>query len=629
MNNIHFSLIKVSGYRGRNFTLKMNPRGQHTIFIMDGNTGKTTTIELLRWCFKYPQSQCINNFSHTWFNHAYVLDESKNSPQHCEILIRFSAFDEKGKDHLYQFTRSVDGISDLEHKPNSDIIREVYDTLEIDQGKNVLTGNAVFDFLKDELRFKECADFFCFDGEKARELMQLSSNSEKVGDLLFLVNQRATHPRIEEYKEKLNGLKNRLLEEANAKVSDKALEILIGRLRTAIEDLRQAEKEGNSIKVEMAANSLALKSQQDRFNELENKITQAKADEIVQKLRFDDDLKTKTAEIARKRSAIYAFASQWYSADIGLINQLKTQVREKGNLPEPFRKNLISNCLTIGKCEICGRLLDESSRKHILALESVVADPDVHTFLQKTLDPRANVLDTEKEYKEIKNLIDECKRIQNQIDSIKLTKEDSQLFTERELVQKDIALIMTNNANLQSKLNERNSWIIDLKQQVTELQSKNSTLKENKVIIDRIDESISKVEAAGETIKSKTIDIISGVISEGVSSILGPKFSAKLSVKEGLVLGEDGHYGRERGGYSGRLILSYCFAEAMTLIDPIIVDTPSGNVGSHREKLARHLVANHQQIILLCLPTEINDFGPFISSNPIKIVNEEGVTNEA
>ncbi|MGA3110463.1 MAG: hypothetical protein ABSE15_00340 [Candidatus Bathyarchaeia archaeon] len=629
MKNIHFSLIKVSGYRGRYFTLKMNPRGQHTIFVMDGNTGKTTTIELMRWCFKYPQSRCIDNFSHTWFYPAYVLDESKNSPQHCEILIRFSAFDEKNKEHFYQFTRSVDGISDLEHKPTSDIIREVYDTLEIDQGKEILTGDAVFEFLKDELRFKECADFFCFDGEKARELMQLSSNSEKVGDLLFLVNQRATHPRIEEYKEKLNGLKNRLLEEANAKVSDKALEILIGRLRTAIEDLRQLEKERDAIKIEMAANSLALKNQQDRFNELENKITQAKADEIVGKIRLEDDLAAKTAEIAQKRSTIYALASQWYNADTGSINQLKTIVREKGNLPEPYRKNLISNCLTSGKCEICGRLLDEPSRKHIVALESVVADPDVHTFLSKTLDSRTNVLDTEKEYKEIKTLIDDCRRIQNQISGIKLTTEDSQLFIERELVQKDISIIMTNNANLQSKLNEHNSWISELKQQVAELQSKNSTLKENKIIIDRIDESIGKVEAVGETIKSKTIDIISGVISEGVSSILGPKFSAKLSVKEGLVLGEDGHFGRERGGYSGRLILSYCFAEAMTLIDPIIVDTPSGNIGSHREKLAKHLVANHQQIVLLCLPTEINDFGPFISSNPIKIVNEEGTTDEA
>ena len=64
---------------------------------------------------------------------------------------------------------------------------------------------------------------------------------------------------------------------------------------------------------------------------------------------------------------------------------------------------------------------------------------------------------------------------------------------------------------------------------------------------------------------------------------------------------------------SGRLILSYCFAEAITLVDPIIVDTPSGNIGTHREKLAKHLVANHDQVIVLCLPTEIENFAPFIS----------------
>jgi hypothetical protein len=89
------------------------------------------------------------------------------------------------------------------------------------------------------------------------------------------------------------------------------------------------------------------------------------------------------------------------------------------------------------------------------------------------------------------------------------------------------------------------------------------------------------------------------------------------------MLGEDGFYGKEKGGYSGRLILSYCFAEAMTFIDPIVVDTPVGNIGSQREKLAAHLSANHKQVILLCLPTEINNFAPLVSPKLIEIQNQE------
>jgi hypothetical protein len=148
-------------------------------------------------------------------------------------------------------------------------------------------------------------------------------------------------------------------------------------------------------------------------------------------------------------------------------------------------------------------------------------------------------------------------------------------------------------------------------------------LAENKIILDKIDESIQIVDGAAEKIKLRATEIISNVISEGVSSVLGPKFSARLSQTDGLVLGEDGFYGKEKGGYSGRLILSYCFAEAMTLVDPIIVDTPVGNIGSQREKLADHLAANHKQVVLLCLPTEIINFAPFISPKSLEIKNLE------
>ena len=64
MLDIHFSMFKISGYRGRKFTLKLNPRSENTVFVMDGNIGKTTTIELLRWCFNYNESSAANKFSH-------------------------------------------------------------------------------------------------------------------------------------------------------------------------------------------------------------------------------------------------------------------------------------------------------------------------------------------------------------------------------------------------------------------------------------------------------------------------------------------------------------------------------------------------------------------------------------
>jgi hypothetical protein len=171
-------------------------------------------------------------------------------------------------------------------------------------------------------------------------------------------------------------------------------------------------------------------------------------------------------------------------------------------------------------------------------------------------------------------------------------------------------------AKINRDIEDRKEWLNELNEKKTSIQEKIGVLKDNKIILDNIDESLKIIQEAEEKIKQKAIEIISSVISEGVSSILGDRFTAKFSQTEGLMLGEDGFYGIEKGGYSGRLVLSYCFAEAMTLVGPIIVDTPAGNIGDARPKLAAHLVANHNQVILLCLPSELDNFADIVSKKP-------------
>lgn len=624
MNNLHFTLIKVAGYRGRNFTLKMNPYGQNTVFIMDGNTGKTTIIELLRWCFHYPQSRAFNKFTHMWVDQAHVLDDTKKGSQVCEIIVQFAATDDTGQQHFFSFKRTTEGESDLNNKPTSDKITKITDTLEIDHGKKLISDDDAHAFLDREFRFNECVDYFCFDGEKAREVMQLASSSQKIADLLFLVNQRATHPRIEEYRQRLERLRERVLEDAKQKISDKALEINIGKLNAKLWDLRQAEKELENLKRNIVVHSLALKKLKDRFEELQDQITTAKANELIERTRYEAKKQSRGNEVAEKRRLIFALSQQWVSTGmIPAINQIKADVKEKGKLPEPYRYDLIKNCLGTKRCEICGRRLDKEAEERIKGLERQVAPHEVHVFLSSDFSMSPSAFDPANQYNDIRKSIEDYNRLNNKIKSIKLTDEDALLVSEKESVDGHIEEIKGNIINLQRDADERGEWIKTLRREADELQNKNAALRENKIILDKIDESINIVVATGEKIKSKTIDIISGVISEGVSSILGPRFAAKLSQEEGLMLGEDGFFGRERGGYSGRLILSYCFAEAMTLIDPIIVDTPSGNIGSQRGNLARHLVANHKQIILMCLPTEIADFAPIISPEPMEIQNLE------
>jgi len=624
MDNIHFDMIKVRGYRGRNFTLKMNPPGEHTVFVMDGNTGKTTVIELLRWCFGYPANEAKGKFNHMWIIPAHVLDESKTGPQICEITIHFKATDNQGNQHFYQFKRVTEGESDFNNKPTTDRISKIYDTLEIDHGKRKFENEQAYAFLNAQFRFNECVDYFCFDGEKAREVMQLSSNSEKIADLLLLVNQRATHPRIEEYKQKLNGLRARVLQEANAKITDHALKISIGKLNAKIVDLARLETELGNISSDIAVCSLAQKQLREKAKEVQDKITAAKATALVKRSEYEVKKNNATTKIGETRNSIYAEILDWVSTDtIPTINQIKTVIKEKGKLPEPYRKDLVQNCIRNKRCEICGRPLDKQSEERIKKLERQVAPHNVHVFLSSDFSVNPSTFDSGEQYNIIKKLINEYNLFDNRIKNIKLSAEDALLISQKETLDQQILDLNTKISDLQRDETDRKEWKAQLKREIQELEEKNAALKENKIILDKIKESITVVETAGEKIKSKTIDIIGNVISENVTSILGPKFTAKISETEGLMLGENGFYSRERGGYSGRLILSYCFAEAMTLIDPIIVDTPSGNIGGQREQLARHLCANHKQIILMCLPTEIQNFAPIVSPSTIEIENQE------
>lgn len=623
MNNVHFSLVKVGGYRGRNFTLKMNHKGQHTVFIMDGNTGKTTTIELLRWCFRYPQSEAENKFEHMWARPAHVLDDTKKGHQVCEITIQWTASDDVDKEHFFQFTRVTEGEFEHDYQPVGDKITKITDNLEIDHGSQVLTGDNVHDYMAREFRFNECAEYFCFDGEKAREVMQLASDSGKINLLLELVNRRTTHPKLEEYKEKLNGLRERVLSEARARITDHALKISLGKLNGKIGELRQTERYYNETNRDITVHSLALRQLRDQYDQLEDQITKAKAKELIERNKYETEQKDISRQIKEKRSRIYEDSQEWVSADVmDAVNRVKAEVKEKGKLPEPYRRDLIQSCLLSGICEICGRRLDKPSEQRVRQLERQVAPHEVHVFLSSDFTISASALDHKLQYESIIELVKKSEELGTRIRSIKLSERDEQLVAERDSLNTRITDLTSKVTRLQIDAADLKELINKLRGEVKDLEEKNAALRENKIILDKIDESIKIIDDAAEKIKVRATEIISDVISEGISSILGPNFSAKLSQEEGLMLGEDGFYGKEKGGYSGRLILSYCFAEAMTLVDPIIVDTPVGNIGSQREKLADHLIANHKQVILMCLPTEISNFAHVISSiEPMEVKN--------
>jgi len=626
MNDLHFSMIIVSNYRGRNFTLKMNGRGENTVFKMDGNTGKTTTIELLRWCFMHSQSKAEGTFRHMWHNPAHILDDTKKGLQECEITIHFSALDSNGKEHFYQFNRYAKGEHDERVPRLNEKIYSIQDTLEIDRGSEVKTGDEVFNYLSQEFRFNDCAEYFCFDGEKAREVMQIASDSKSISILLGLVNRRATHPKLEEYKQKLNALRARVLEEAKSRITDRALERTMAELTSTIRDIGLAQDEITEIKHKSETLTLALNQILDESGDIQKQITATQVKEMVELNNFQTEQKGVIEKVQQIRDSIYRQSQNWICPEVAdEIKSIKMNVKEKGKLPEPYRRDLIQSCLDHKRCEICGRPLDKNSEENVKKLGLQVAPTNVHEFIDSSFSMHPSFFNSKSTNASVTQLIEQNITLEEKIKSIKLSDKDQALIEKRAFYEKRIRAMQEENATNEREIADRKDWIVELNRAKQDLQGKIGALKENKVILDNIDESLKIIDEAEEKIKQKAIQIISSVISEGVSSILGEKFSATFSQTQGLMLGEDGFYGIEKGGYSGRLVLSYCFAEAMTLVGPIIVDTPAGNIGDARPKLAAHLVANHNQVILLCLPTELENFADIVSKKtPVTVTNKAG-----
>jgi len=616
VSSIHFDSIKIDGYRGRNFELKMNPPGKNTVFIMDGNTGKTTTIELLRWCFSYPQSEAIGTFKHMWTRHAHVLDfDKKGESQTCSITINFH-----DQETNYSFKRITKGtyLRNEEKKEDGDCIDSIKDTLEFNFGKGFLENDQVHQYLTEKFKFENSAEYFCFDGEKARYIMMSAADTFKIKQLIDSINQRTTNPKLEEYEETLESLKRKIYREAGSKLSNQALKNAISDIIKKEVHLKKAEIDLQDTSDTILECKSAISQIRKEKIKYEKEITEKNSNALVKKISLERDSKEISRVIENERKNIYGDCLSWIQFnDDHKISYIKNNVRETGNLPEPYRQQLINDCLRgpAPTCQICGRKLNKEGMENVKSLEKMMASHEVHNFLSNDFIPSSSNFNFNNRHESIKKHLIEYVDVTKKLDNIELSNTDEKLINRVNSLKMDIDDLIEKKGQRELDEETINACIKELRKDIQYLKDKNELLNKNRDLLEKVDFTLELIKKTKENTKLIAIGVISRVISDGVSSILGPNFSARLTVEDGLLLGEGGYYSAEAGGMSGRLILSYCFAEAMTLIDPLIVDTPSGNIGGHREALAKHLNDNHEQLILLCLPTEIEDFAPHIAKN--------------
>lgn len=632
-NPIQFESISIKGYRGRNFTLNMRPSGEHSVFLMENDTGKTTIIDVIRWCFKSNQNNAKGNFSHMWDEYTHVLDIHIKGPQECKIVINFNDGQTK-----YRFTRVTKGEHHLKTKNingktftivGNDEIEEIHDYLDIDNGKEHREGEAVLRYLNLKFKLSQSVDYFCFDGEKAEKIMKSSQNTRTINDLIQSVNQRASHPKVIEYKQNLEALKDNVYRSAKrtggGKASDTAIERRIVNIETwnLERDGKRKELAGlNDDKRAYEGHIIELKEKSAR---LSDEITSAKSKSLIELNQYEFELKTTKSEIERKRSELYENMKNWISLKIdNNFELIKNKVKETGKLPEPYRNELIKSCLysTPPTCQICGRKLDNVSSDYVRQLEKTMASPNAQSFLIEECIPDNQKYNIAQKRTEITELIQNITRIKFAIKNLALSEEDKILITERDECDGQIERLTIELGDLIGEIKAGDQIIKDIDQKIEEERKNIETLTKYLVILEKIDQTYTTLDDAQRRMEEVTVSIIGNVISDSITSALGEQYTALLDKDLGLMLAQDSIAGKDLGGYAARMVLAYCFAEAMSTIGSIIVDTPSGNIGmKYRLALAKHLNVNHNQVVLLCHSDEIDHFANQLSDEVETITN--------
>jgi len=629
-SSLTFSYIDVEGYRGRNFKLDFDTSKSEHVFVMDGNTGKTTIIELLRWCFNYKESNAEGNFRHMFADPAHVMDwDYPGEEQECMIEIGFS---KEGRNYVFKRTTkgtySLDKDED-EEEDTGDIIREISDTLEIDRGNEVYQGDKVNRILND-LRISPSADYFLFDGERAREYMLYASDKKEVHNLVEAINKRVTPRRLTTYKQKLNELQKRIYDELGSKASKKGQTRVMNKINEIKRDINEAEEKKSNFEDEINIRRRKVIEFEDRIDELNKKIIDSKSEELEKRHDLEKKINTIKTEINSERENIIGNLLEILSSekDFNIIEDIKENIRERGRLPEPYREDLIDLCLNSDppSCEICGRELDEESQEKVKKLRQQVAPHEIQNFLNAEVPKNNKKYNMENLNKKINKKIEEYEDLDDELESLDLSDKEEKWIKERDDKRKKLREFESEIGDYKGDLEAIKSFIDNKKEERERLEEKSKTLKQYRIVLDEIEKAKDAIQKTKDEIKDETIEIISDTLGESVNYILGDNFSAKLT-EDSLLLGQNDRFHREVGGMSGKLILSYCFAESMTEVNPMIIDTPVGNIDdSVREKLSEHLITNHNQIILLCLPTELDYFVDPMDPQKECVENKEEVT---
>lgn len=593
--------------------------GDKNITIIQGNNevGKTTIMNAITWCL-YGAELYKNEGNEKKWSRSAEIDLNEGDNDFVDVILTME--DSKGR--TIEFTRSLEFYkNDAGKCQEGESDREIsIDGMPVAEPDTYISKHLP----------KKIRKYFLFDGEQLENYFD--NNNEDIKEKVFKLSQLNLLERIKTHISSREDEFNDDLESLNP-----SLGRYVKQEKELITKKEKLEEDLDSIK-------LNITEWEKCVNDLESQIVKfgENPDALIkEKKELKKDLKSVQKKIKNAESDISSFLIKNFPKilsinDLIKVNDICKDLKEKGFIPSPYKKEFIESLLENHRC-ICGDHIEEGSDEWNM-LKKLYDECDDST----NISDEVNILLGHVE----KAINDFPKKFKNDLITKSNTK-DELLKTEKEINTQineiDNRLSEDDEKKVRKLQNDISYYEKLIKQGYTDIGTKTNqiegideklptirnNIKDEKAKAGRKDELDSSIEFCRD-VKSLVTEIYNNLKAEihdklqqstseefkqmhwkssefyeGVS--IDQNFNVTIHKQGGDIVPDDLSAG-------GQLVLALSFMTALNSLSgfelPIIIDTPLGRLDEPiKENIARNLPAytKNKQVTLLVTSSEYSE----------------------
>lgn len=614
--------VTINNYRqfkNTVFSFEKNNKDKDLHLIIGQNgTGKTNFLNAINWCL-YGDEPHLSNKSQ-----QLPLANLNNIEKGLESEIKVEITFEIDENSTIIFSRISDTNTNSQKDNSSNKISKLkVQQLDAKGNTKILETEQANDLVNRAIPEK-IREFFFFDGERLDSYFKEATN-QNIRNAIFDISQIDL---LEKLEERLDSIIRDIRKEAGG------INPLIENKR---KDLEQKEKDLDSLKIQKEECIKEIEFTKFKIKEYEEQLKGTPEAERLEKQR--EELIEKRNE-KRKRIEEKNNNKKEYLFEVGKIIMLLPAIkksisiisekRNKKEIPPTIDKTLLENIIKEGICSVCGKPLDDSSKKHVA---KILEDIKISSEIAKELLMMENPLllfkmecekfakNIEKIKKDINEDEKELNYIQKRIDRIDKELNGYNL--------KNILALHEQRKKYENVFEEKHQNLGSLIQQVKIISQDIESLKKD------LDEEIKKEKKASEL--KKQIDFCENALNVLIQSkqqimnetrekieqetknlffqlIWKQKTFKDVMIDENYdikIIHSSGYECLGSLSAAERELLMLSFTLALHKVSgfesPILIDTPLARVSDiHKENFGKVFseVSRYKQIILLFTPSE-------------------------